>query len=179
MKKYLVLILVILLCSGCDYLDSFDVIKTNDYDYSNTVVERPIFAGRDVIIYNLALFVPNDFNTNEYNGTYDIYEYYTGYATGSGPNGVDILIKTQEVDNNFAIEKWVVEESYAKSQGAHINKNSINGYNWYVGNINYSYFYYAVFNNRLYEVSISKKDDPTMEYDTARDMLEKSLYFQK
>ena len=181
MKKLFILLILIGFCCGCStVLDPNGYIdEEKDYTVEDALVERPMFVGQDIAIADLRFFVPNDFVNNTYNGTYNIYEYYTGYATGSGPNGVDIIARYCNVDDSFDIEEWVVKDSTAKKKGCHITREKKNGHYWYLGNVNDTYYYYATYSNKLYEVSISKKSDPTLEYDTARDMLEKSLYIQK
>lgn len=144
---------------------------------------RPKADGEDIDLssYGLSLFIPNGFTANEYNGLLYVWDYYTGSYVGNAPDGVDVNIKINGLEEGKDFDTYVRNDSRpAKSTGVtpFVTKE-INGHTWYTCNNGTIYYYGAEFNGNAYEIEVRNgKTYNGITLQSTLDMIEKTLFFE-
>lgn len=142
---------------------------------------RPKADGEDFDQYGLALYIPNGFTANPYNGMLYVWDYYTGSYVGNYPDGIDINIKINGLKEGKTFDEYVRNDSRpAKSAGVTpFEVKNLNGHDWYTCNNGKIYYYGAEFMGNTYEIEV--RDGKTyngITLQTALEMLEKTLFFE-
>lgn len=130
--------------------------------------------------YDLSFYLPDWMEAMKYNGVAGVYEFYTGTFNGS-PTGLDFAadVYGEAELKGETLETYVQTRSRSAAAGlTSFVRETYNGYEWLVvTNGTTKKYYYAVFNGGLYCLLALQGADSNEHYLTARDMLEKTLFF--
>ena len=144
------------------------------------VVEKPTAQGDEKTVEQLNFFVPQGFNSNSYNGMMGIYDFYTGENSGLEVNVVVVVTYSGNFKDMSAKDYILKESNTAKSiKLDKVSEETINGSKWYLFSNSNNYYYASLFNDSLYEVTISKKSDPDNIFKNTNEMVKKTLFFVK
>ena len=171
-KFWIVGLLLLFLVTGC-------VKKTVDPTPPEDKVERPVADGEAFTAKELDFYLPEEFGKSPTNGMLGVYEFYTGELKNAGPTGIDVMILVDLMDEDFVLEDYLQNESLASKNEVTLKKKTFNDVEWYVGQLDTTYYYYATFHGYHYDIEIRKIDDPNNLYDSAVKMFEKTLFFEE
>lgn len=151
------------------------VQKTGDTEKKRPEAED----GNSFIAQELSFYLPKDFIRSPYYGMLGVYEVYTGDLKDSGATELDIMVLVDSIEEDFDMEQYLkMDSSFAKAK-IEYTKKKINDYEWYIGEEGDHHYYCAMFHGNVYDITTTKKEDPTKIYSSALKMLEDTLYFEE
>lgn len=142
---------------------------------------KPKAEGINIDVYGLSFYVPKELKANTYNGTFYVWEYYTGNYVGSYPNGIDVTLRVNGLSEGKDIDTYIRNDSRParSSNVTPFEIKEINGAKWYTCNNGTIYYYGAEFMGNVYQIEVKNGkviDGVTLE--SVMNMIEKTLFFE-
>lgn len=167
MKKGIIIILLLcFILVGCGNKTN----ENNDANDSadNIVIEPTLEGEREVSIYSLKFYVPNELTVNTYNGINNTYNYYIE-NTDDNCEVYLTLSSTSKYDNS--ISKFMNEYVYTSDY----SEETINNAKWYAANIDNGFNYSTLIGEYFYNVKTSINQNGTV-CSKVNDMIKSTLY---
>jgi len=139
--------------------------------------KRPKAEGESYSVNYLEFFLPKVLKKNFDKSREGIYEFYTGELKSTGPTGVDVVISYEKVEEKFKFEDYAKNDSVAAKKKIKLKEKKINGFDWYFGERDTSYYYCGYYEGAVYNIEISQNSDPDEVYADLLKMFEETMYF--
>ena len=144
-------------------------------------VEKPVSdVGVEKNIEGLSLYIPEGFTDNTYNGGLGVGDFYTGVRTGAELN-VNVIVtwSGNYTEKNISAKEYIEKKSVPAMaiNLTSVTEEKINGRTWYVFSNDKAYYYAAEFGENIYEVKVTKNQDPTGQFEKTNELVKSTLYF--